>query len=45
MIYMPSIEMQKDIRHNNNLSLGGEILEDVSLFFYTFLSTFSIVTL
>lgn len=44
MIYIPSIEMQKDIRQSSNLSLGGEILEDVSLFFYTFLSKFSIVT-
>lgn len=36
--------MQKGIRHNSNLSLGGEILDDVSLFFYTVLSKFSIVT-
>lgn len=37
-------EMQKDIHHNSHLSLGGGILDDVFLFFYTSLSNFSINT-
>lgn len=35
--------MQKDISHNSNLSIGGRILDDVFLPFYTFLSIFSII--